>query len=144
MARKKKAKAKRKTGRRKATPAQLRALAKGRRVMKAKRRAAKKKTSRRRNPVRTQAPSTYLKARSVVNPPRQNPVRQKPAYMIVRVKSWTSAKPRKYFDGTQWTAERKKAAVWHDLAQTKSVAQKVADRTGEQLAIHYWSKGLPR
>lgn len=116
---------------RKATPAQLRALAKGRAVMK-KRRAQKrkapkrKKVSRRRNP----AYGNYQKARAVVRGSRRaNPVRKlAPCYVV-------KSKDGKYFDGAGFTSNVRKAARYVDLQHTTSIARRLADATGKSVRI---------
>jgi len=109
---------------RKATPAQLRALAKGRAALKKKRRKAPKRT--RRNP----AYGNYQKARAVVRGSRRvNPVRKlSPVYVV-------KAKDGKYFDGAGFTSEVRKAARYIDLKHTTNIARRLADATGKSVRI---------
>lgn len=113
----------RKKTKRKATPAQLRALAKGRRTLK------KKRAKSRRNPVTRQAPATYLKARQVARGSRRpNPVRKLAPLYAIKANG-------RYFDGVRFSSKVSNAARFATLAHCKNVAQKVADATGKTCAI---------
>lgn len=122
---------------RKATPAQLRNLAKGRAKLKAMRRAKKKspirrvrkKAARRKVAKRKAKRRNYPKARAALL--GKNPVkpssRVKPHYAI-------KANGR-YFDGSGFTATRAKAAEWKDIKVCEKVAQGIADKTGKACSI---------
>lgn len=125
MARKKKAKRKTK---RKATPAQLRNLAKGRAKL-AKMRG-KKKTRRKRRTKRNPSRGNFLVARNTIRTGR-NPTRPSsralPHYGI-------KANGR-YFDGAGFTKKPADAARWKNLNKCKNVAQRVADATGKSVSV---------
>ena len=122
-----KRKAKRKT-KRKATPAQLRALAKGRRTLK-KKRAAKKRT-RRRNPA--YGVPGYMHARSAIRKGttgrRRNPNRNKRPMYAIKANG-------RFFTGKGFTAKKGDAAHWANLSTCESVAQSLADATGKTCSI---------
>ena len=124
---KKKNPMKKKKTKRKATPAQLRALAKGRATLKKKRgkkRVTRKKTIRRPSRV------THPKARAALRQPR-NPVkpssRASPHYAIKQ--------GARFYDGSGFTKDKRDAAMWMNLNRCKRVAQKVADATGKACEI---------
>lgn len=113
---------------RKATPAQLRALAKGRAVMK-KRRAQKRKAPKRKKVARRRNPAygNYQKARAVARGSRRvNPV--KSTYYTIRRRGY-------YFTGDGFSADSRAAALFQSVKAAKRVAQKLADRTGDEMAI---------
>lgn len=121
---KKKAKRKKK---RKATPAQLRALAKGRataaRNRKTKAPKRKKVTARRRNP----AYGNYQTARAVARGSRAvNPVRPL-LYFVMR--------GARYFTGYSFSKERRLAVHYTSVGAAKAAAQKLADKTGSNIRI---------
>jgi hypothetical protein len=131
---KKKAKRKKK---RKATPAQLRALAKGRataaRNRKTKAPKRKKVTARRRNP----AYGNYQTARAVARGSRRvNPVRPPgleqwfpaPALFFVM-------RGARYFTGYSFSKERRLAVHYTSVGAAKAAAQKLADKTGSNIRI---------
>ena len=122
--------AKRKT-KRKATPAQLRALAKGRRTL-AARRKTKKKT-RRRNP----AYGNYSVARGVVRQgwPKKKRTPTRSANPCRASKQYGIQVGSRYFDGAGMTSKKEDAARWRKLNPCKRVAQKLADATGKDVAI---------
>ena len=112
---------------RKATPAQLRALKKGRAALKKKRAAKKrvsKKVRRRAAPLSRARAALRRKVKKKVA--RRNPVPPM-EYVITKGKT--------YFDGAGFTANVHKAARFHSLAHTKTLAQKVADATGNKIGI---------
>ena len=110
----------------KATPAQLRALKKAHAALR-KKRAATKKTRRktRRNP----AYGNYQTARAVARGSRRvNPVRKlSPLYAIKA--------GGRYFDGVRFSSKVSNAARFATLQHCKSVAQKIADKTGKSCSI---------
>lgn len=117
---------KKKIRRGKATPAQLRALKKAHAALR-KKRAATKKTTRRRNPA--YAAPGYAKARQVARGShRPNPVRK--LAPLFAIKSGA-----RYFDGVRFSAKVSNAARFATLAHCKNVAQKIADATGKTCAI---------
>lgn len=121
MATKKKAK-------RKATPAQLRALKKAHAALR-KKRALKKKAPKRPRRVNP-AYANYSKARSVArgNTRGVNPVRKlAPMYAI--------QSGARYFDGVRFSSKVGNAARFATLPHCKTVAQKIADATGKACKI---------
>jgi hypothetical protein len=126
MATKKKAK-------RKATPAQLRALAKGRATAarNRKRKAPKRKNVARRNP----AYGNYQKARSVArgNTRGVNPVRKLRAYYVIR--QGEGRAKGQYFTGDGFTKNAAAAALFRTEGSAKRIAQKLADRVGASMSI---------
>lgn len=116
---------------RKATPAQLRALAKGRRTL-AARRKTKKKT-RRRNP----AYGNYSVARGVVRQgwPKKKRTPTRSANPCRASKQYGIQVGSRYFDGAGMTSKKEDAARWRKLNPCKRVAQKLADATGKDVAI---------
>jgi len=117
----------RKKAKRKATPAQLRNLAKGRKKL-AARRKTKKKRATKRNPAR----GNFLSARNVLKTGRAtNPVR--PSSKVIPHYAIKSGK--RYFDGARFTGKPADAAMWKNLNTCKRVAQSLANATGKDCAI---------
>jgi len=116
---------------RKATPAQLRALKKGRATAARNRRLKKKAPKRKRVARRNPAYKNYQKARSAARGTgirRANPVRKLAPLYAIKAGG-------RYFDGVRFSSKVSNAARFATLAHCKSVAQKVADATGKTCAI---------
>lgn len=114
---------------RKATPAQLRALKKGRATAARNRRLKKKVPKRKKVTRRNPAYGNYQTARMVARGSRAvNPVRKlSPLYAIKA--------GGRYFDGVRFSAKVSNAARFATLQHCKSVAQKIADKTGKSCSI---------
>ncbi len=111
---------------RKATPAQLRALKKAHAALRKKRAKTKKKT-RRSNPAYSNL--AFKKARAVARGSRAvNPVRKLAPLYAIKANG-------RYFDGVRFTSKVGNAARFATLAHCKNVAQKIADATGKSCSI---------
>lgn len=116
---------------RKATPAQLRALKKGRATAARNRRLKKKTPKRKKVARRNPAYSNYQKARSAARGTgvrRANPVRKLAPLYAIKAGA-------RYFDGVRFSSKVGNAARFATLTHCKSVAQKIADKTGKTCAI---------
>lgn len=116
---------------RKATPAQLRALAKGRATAarNRKRKAPKRKRVVRR--ARNPAHGNYQKARAVAR--GVNPVAS--AYWVIRVPSRYKNHGGNYFNGAELYGGARSAVLFQSQHKAKEVAQKLSDATGFQLEV---------
>lgn len=117
---------------RKATPAQLRALKKAHAALKRKRALKKKAPKRaRRNP----AYGNYSKARSVArgNTRGVNPVRKLRAYYVIR--QGEGRAKGQYFTGDGFSKNAAAAALFKSEGSAKRIAQKLADRVGASMSI---------
>lgn len=116
---------------RKVTPAQLRALAKGRATAarNRKRKAPKRKrvVRRARNPAR----GNYQKARAVAR--GVNPVAS--AYWVIRVPSRYKNHGGNYYNGAELYGGPKSAVLFQSQHKAKEVAEKLANATGFQLEV---------
>lgn len=123
-----KKKAKRKT-KRKATPAQLRALARGRATAarnRKKKAPKRKKVARRRNP----AYGNYQAARAVARGSRRvNPVRPLGAKMFFVMRG------ARYFTGYSFSQQKGLAVHYTSIGAAKAAAQKLANKTGTAIRI---------
>ena len=113
---------------RKATPAQLRALAKGRATAarnRRKRKAPKRKKVARRNP----AYGNYQKARQIARGARRpNPVRKlSPLYALTA--------GSRYFDGARFSSKVTNAARFSSLQHATKIARLLANATGKSVRI---------
>jgi hypothetical protein len=83
-------------------------------------------------------PSPRLKARRRYNTtlgafPNPSPKTHKNYYIGQIDKEGT--KIVKYFDGSAWTPKKKDAVIWHSIVKARSIAKKIADRTGMTLGV---------
>lgn len=129
---------------RKATPAQLRALAKGRRALALKRKnggakrgpaktTVRKPTARKSTARKTTArKTTYARARKVLrNPARAKSLNARLTHGTEHVITVNG----RYFEGAGFTSSVQRAARYHSLDQARIIAQKVADVTKKTVAI---------
>ncbi len=127
MARKKKAK--KKAARRKATPAQLRALKKARAARRKMLTAKKKRPTRKKTARRPSRAPTHPKARAALRKPR-NPVSASTKAPLYVLKSGN-----RFFDGAGFTKFKKDAAMWKGLKRANVIAQRLADHIGKSVEI---------
>lgn len=120
-----------------ASPAQLRALAKGRAKLKAARRrtAKPKRKTRAKNPapiprglMRKRALGSNLKAGTAKTKARGRMAN--PSYFVI--KSSTSSR---YFDGAGWTVRKQHAAHYKMAKLAGLIGQKIADATGKSVSV---------
>jgi len=113
-----------------------------------------KKRGKKRGPMtvkkRNPAFGNFQTARNVLKTGRTtNPARNgKKAYIILKSMGASgkpsTSKSRNVYDGKSWVANKKNAAVWHDFATVKRIAQAVADKSGDQVIIGVYESGKVR
>jgi hypothetical protein len=95
--------------------------------------AASKKYVGRKSQATKKAPTKRLRARRKANVKPgtyPNPRGHKNYYIV-----YDSDGKRRYFDGADFVARKKGAAIWHCPTSVKRIAQKLADKTGKNIGI---------
>lgn len=119
---------------RKASPAQLRALARGRGIRKAKlkrasttkKKAAPKRKARRRNPL----DPALMRVRALRSDLKAGKVRTNPPHYVIKVLG-----APKYFDGAGWASTANGAAQYTTKAKAATIGTKVANATDKTVQV---------